>query len=105
MNIAFVFGLKNKKSFGGAERRLSRIYNEICADNDDLKCDIVICGCDINTALALFRKADCDVANINHIYAFGSRLKFLLYVLFLSKYKIIHFFGLVKQNKLWNFLL
>lgn len=98
MNIAFVFGLKNIKSFGGAERRLSRIYNEICAENDDLKCDIVIRGCDINTASALFRKADCDVANINHIYAFGSRLKFLLYVFSLSKYKIIHFFDASKQN-------
>lgn len=98
MNIAFVFGLKNIKSFGGAERRLSRIYNEICAENDDLKCDIVIRGCDINTASALFRKADCDVANINHIYAFGSRLKLLLYVFSLSKYKIIHFFDASKQN-------
>lgn len=98
MNIAFVFGSKNIKSFGGAERRLSRIYNEICVEKDDLKCDIVIRGCDMNTASALFRKADCDVANINHIYAFGSRLKFLLYVFSLSKYKIIHFFDASKQN-------
>ena len=83
MDIAFVFGAKN--SFGGAERRLSRIYNEICAENDDLKCDIVIRGCDINTASALFRKADCDAANFNQIYAFKSRLRCLLYVFFLKK--------------------
>lgn len=96
MDIAFVFGSKN--FFGGVQRRLTRIYNEICAENDDLKCDIVIRGCDLNTALALFRRADCDVANINHICAFKSPLKFLLHVLFLSKYKIIHFFGAGKQN-------
>lgn len=98
MNIAFVFGSKNKKSFGGAERRLSRIYNEICAEKDDLKCDIVIRGCDINTASALFRKADCDVANINHIYAFRSSLRCLLYILFSRKYKIVHYYCAGKYN-------
>lgn len=46
MDAAFIFYPKD--SFGGAERRLSRIYNEICAENDDLKCDIVIRGCDIS---------------------------------------------------------
>lgn len=98
MNIAFVFGSKNKKSFGGAERRLSRIYNEICAEKDDLKCDIVIRRCDINTASALFRKADCDVANINHIYAFRSSLRCLLYILFSRKYKIVHYYYAGKYN-------
>lgn len=96
MHIAFIFGLKN--SFGGAERRLSRIYNEICAENDDLKCDIIIRGCDLNTALARFSLADCDAANINHIYAFKSRLKCLVYVLLSRKYKTIHFFGACKYN-------
>lgn len=91
MSIAFLFGLKN--SLGGAERRLTRVYNEICAENDDLKCDIVIYGCNLNTALALLRNADCDVSQINHIYAFKNRLKCLLYVLLLYKYKSIHFFG------------
>lgn len=43
MNIAFLFRLND--SFGGAERRLARVYNEICAENDDLNCDIVIRGC------------------------------------------------------------
>lgn len=98
MNIAFVFGSKNIKSFGGAERRLSRIYNEICAEDDDVKCDIVIRGCDINTASALFRKADCDVANINHIYAFRSSLRCLLYILFSRKYKIVHYYSAGKYN-------
>lgn len=68
MDIAFVFYSKN--SFGGAKRRLTRVYNEICADNNDLKCNIIIRGCDLHTALARFRQADCDVENINQIYVF-----------------------------------
>lgn len=73
MIITLIFGLNN--SLGGAERRLIRVYNKICAENDDIKCDIVIRVCDLNTALALFMKVDCDVANINHIYVFQSRLR------------------------------
>lgn len=96
MDTALV--LYSKNSFGGVQRRLTRIYNEICEENDDLKCDIVIRGCDLNTALVRFRQADCDVASINHIYAFKSRLKCLLYVLFTHKYKTIHFYGANKYN-------
>lgn len=98
MRIAFVFGHNSIKAFGGAERRLTRVYNEICAENDDLKCDIVVRGCDLDTALELFRQTDCDVSKINHIYAFKSRLKCLLYVLFARKYKAIHFFCAGKFN-------
>lgn len=96
MNIAFTFGAKI--SFGGAHRRFTRIYNEICAENDDLKCDFVLRRCDSNAALARYKQADCDVANINHIYAFKSPLKGLLYVLFCDKYKIIHFCSAFNYN-------
>lgn len=72
MNIAFLFRLND--SFGGAERRLARVYNEICAENDDLNCDIVIRGCNLNTALPCFERADCDIEKFNHIYVFKSRL-------------------------------
>lgn len=98
MNIAFVFSSKNIKSFGGAERRLSRIYNEVCAENDDVKCDIVIRGCDLNTARVKFKQADCDVTNINHIFAFRSSLRCLLYILFSRKYKIVHYYCAGKYN-------
>lgn len=87
MDIAFVF--EPGSAFGGAKRRLPRIYNEICAENDDIKCDLVARRSDLNTVLAQFRLADCDVANINHVYAFKSHfkshLKSLLHVLFLHK--------------------
>lgn len=96
MNIVFAFS--SKISFGGVPRRLIRVYNEIGAENDDLKCDIVIRKCDINTALARFMQADCDAANINHIYASKSPLKCLVYVLFSRRYKTIHFFNAGKYN-------
>lgn len=100
MDIAFVF--EPGSAFGGAKRRLPRIYNEICAENDDIKCDLVARRSDLNTVLAQFRLADCDVANINHVYAFKSHfkshLKSLLHVLFLHKYTIIHFFDASRNN-------
>lgn len=96
MDIAFVF--EPGSAFGGVQRRLPRIYNEICAENDDIKCDLVASKSDLNTVLAQFRLADCDVANINHIYAFKSRIESLLHVLILHKYTIIHFFGARRNN-------
>lgn len=89
MIIAFVF--EPGEVFGGAKRRLPRIYNEICAENDDIKCDIVAFKSEINTVSAQLQLADCDVKKINHIYAFKSRIESLLHVLFLHKYTIIHF--------------
>ena len=96
MNIAFVF--EPGEVFGGAKRRLSRIYNKICAENDDIKCDIVAFRSDINTVLAQLRLADCDVKKINHIYAFKSRAESLLHVLILHKYTTIHFFNARKYS-------
>lgn len=96
MNIAFVFG--SKGSFGGAERRLSRIYNEVCAENDGVKCDIIVRKCELNTALMRFERADCDVVNINHFYAFRVLLMCLLYIWFSHKYRIIHIYGAEKFN-------
>lgn len=96
MDIALIFGFAN--SFGGAERRLSRIYNEICAENDDIKCDIVVRGCDLNTALLQFKRVDCDSSNIHRIYVFTSKFKSMLYVLLSRQYKVIHFFDANKYN-------
>lgn len=97
MNISFVFGLKN--SFGGAERRLTRVYNEICSENKDIKCDFIGRGCYMKMDLKRFQEADCSVENLNKIQVFKSRLKSLLYMLQPS-YKIVHFFGANKYNLL-----
>lgn len=96
MDIAFILNIGS--SAGGVQRRLTRVYNEICAENKDIKCDIIVRGCDINTALALLHLADCDVANFNSIYAFKSRLWSLAYVLLSQKYRIIHFYHAGEYN-------
>lgn len=97
MNVSFVFGLKN--SLGGAERRFTRVYNEICSGNEDIKCDFIGRGCDRNTALKRFQEAECSVKNLNKILVSKSALKSVLYLLRPSN-KTIHFFGTNKFNLL-----
>lgn len=97
MNISFVFGLKN--SFGGAERRLTRVYNEICSENKDIKCDFIGRGCDKNKVLKKFQEADCSVENLNRIQVFKSQLRSFLCMLHPS-YKTVHFYGANKYNLL-----
>lgn len=97
MNVSFVFGLKN--SLGGAERRFTRVYNEICSGNEDIKCDFIGRGCDRNTALKRFQEAECSVKNLNKIQVSKSALKSVLYLLRPSN-KTIHFFGMNKFNLL-----
>lgn len=96
MKVVFVFWLKD--SFGGAERRLARIYNELCADEQSIKCDIVLRGCGRDTALRLFEKADCDISNINRIIAFKSSILCLLYIFFSRQYRLVHFLGAAGFN-------
>ena len=96
INFAFLFFLKD--SFGGAERRIARIYNELCKENKNIKCDIVVRGCNKKTALRLFKQADCDISNFNRILAFKSPLICLIYLLFTRKYELIHFFSASKYN-------
>jgi len=96
MNVAFIFFLKD--SFGGAERRLTRIYNELCAEDKTIECDIVVRGCDRERALEFFKQADCDISNISRVIAFKSPLVCLLYIFFARKYKLIHFFSACGYN-------
>ncbi len=91
MKLAFIFHLKD--SFGGAERRLTRIYNELCLDHSDVHCDIVIRGCNKKTALKLFELADCQINNIDNIVAFEKSYTCLAYLLFSRKYDAVHFFS------------
>lgn len=101
MNVSFVFGLKN--SLGGAERRFTRVYNEICSENEDIKCDFIGRGCDRNTALKRFQEAECSVINLNKIRVSTSPLKSVLYLLRPSN-KTIHFFGMNKFNLLLSLI-
>ena len=96
MNFAFLFYLKD--SFGGAERRIARIYNELCAEEKKIKCDVVVRGCNKETALRLFQQADCDITHFNRLLAFKSPLICLLYLIFTRRYKLVHFFDACNYN-------
>lgn len=96
LSFAFLFYLKD--SFGGAERRIARIYNELCAENKDLKCDIVVRGCNKEKALKLFKQADCKIDCLNRLIAIKSPLKCLFYLFFTRKYKLVHFFSASNYN-------
>lgn len=97
MHVVFAFCLNN--SIGGAERRLIRIYNEICSKNNDIKCDlIVVHESDEDIIRSLFKQADCDLDNINNVYVFKKRIKSLRYILFSRKYNVIHFFRADRFN-------
>lgn len=96
MRFALLFYLKD--SFGGAERRLTRVYNELCAEDNSIQCDIVVRGCNKDTAMKLFKQADCCVENINKIIAFESPFMCLLYLLFTRQYKLVQFFSASNYN-------
>ena len=95
MRVAFMFFLRD--SLGGAERRLLRIYNAICTEDNSIECDIIVRGCDKKTALNLFEQADCDVSNFFQIVAFKSPVISLLFLL-KSNYDIVHFFDASRYN-------
>ncbi len=94
----FAFHFYLKDSFGGAERRLTRIYNDLCREHETFHCDIVVRGCDKETAINLFKKADCDISYIDRIIAFKSPLLCLLFFLFTNRYKVIQFFSASQFN-------
>lgn len=75
--------------FGGAERRLIRIYNELGKTSE---CDLIVRGC---KSLEVFRKrlekADCDVKNIHTIRCFGDNIHCLLYLLTHKRYDTVHY--------------
>ena len=76
------------RDFGGAERRLTRIYNELGQRN---KCDIIVRGCTKEEFILRLEKADCKVDTINNIVCFDSNFNCIMYIL-KQKYDVIHFF-------------
>ena len=81
--------LYSDTDFGGAERRLIRIYNELAKKN---LCDLLVRGCE---SLTLFKqrleKADCDVSNINEIKCFKANMKCLSYIILHGKYEVLQY--------------
>lgn len=80
----------NVNDFGGAERRLFRVYNELAKTHE---CDIIVRGSsDEQAFIRRIEKADCDLSNINRIICIDNNLKCLFYLLNYRKYDIIHYF-------------
>jgi glycosyltransferase involved in cell wall biosynthesis len=82
--------------FGGAERRLIRVYNEIAKKYD---CDIVFRGSSKKKILEILEKSDCNIDNINKVYYFRYSILSLLYFCFVNKYNNIHVFDVCGYNK------
>lgn len=82
--------------FGGAERRLIRIYNQI---GKTLKCDLIFRGCTEDEAKLRIKNADCDTRHIHKILCFSSNTKcwkhFLKYG---REYDAIHFIDVCGFN-------
>lgn len=84
--------------FGGAERRLIRIYNEL---GKKMECDLIIRGCKSpQIFMQRLEKADCDVSNIHEIKYFKNNIQALMYLFFQGKYNIIHYIDLCGFHKI-----
>ncbi len=78
-----------KDSFGGAERRLLRIYNEFA--NEGVLCDVIVYGCNENSIEKILEKADCSIKSFNAIYVFEKKIQSIKHIIHSSSYDIIHF--------------
>ena len=65
MKIALIY--YSDMDFGGAERRLTRIYNEIGKSN---YCDLIVRGCDKEELVARIKKADSGYEGFYNINCF-----------------------------------
>lgn len=79
----------NKNNFGGAERRLIRIYNEMA---NNRKCDLIVRGTNKEKFLQVTNKANCNINNFSKVKFFDNRFKCLMYLLFKGQYTNIHYF-------------
>ena len=96
MRIALVFKLKD--SLGGAERRLSRIFAEICRYNQEMECDLVLRNCNQETAEKFMAHADCDTSAFHNIYCFEKPIDSIFHILRSRQYDIVQFFSASRYN-------
>lgn len=96
MRVALVFMLKD--SLGGAERRLVRVFSEICKTYADFKCDLVLRNCNEETAIRLLKHADCDVDVFQSVRCFERPIDSILHILISPQYDIVHFFSGCRYN-------
>ncbi len=86
MKVALL--LYAKDSFGGAERRLLRVYNELAKEG--VICDIIVYGCNEDKIETILQKADCDCTYFNSLFVFEKKIKCLVFLMRNSLYDIIH---------------
>lgn len=85
----------NRTDFGGAERRLIRIYNELAKDHE---VELIIRGCRKKDFLPRLERSDCKINNIKKIKCFKSSISCLLYMIFIRDVCNIHYFDLCGFN-------
>lgn len=90
MKIAFIgFWMKYP---GGLLRRISRVYNSLCSQNENLSCDILLVGGSKKEKTeTMFNKIDCSTDNLRIIRM--SPIECLLFLLFTNRYSLVHFWG------------
>lgn len=94
MKIALIY--YSDMDFGGAERRLTRIYNEIGKSN---YCDLIVRGCDKEELVARIKKADSGYEGFYNINCFKNNLQCLKYII-KKKYDVVHCFDTSGFNAL-----
>ncbi len=88
MRVAFSVYIND--SLGGAERRLIRIYDVLCKEND-IDCVLIIRGTDFENAYNVLKKADCNIDHITEVKCFRKTKDCYIY-LFQNRFDAIHYF-------------
>lgn len=94
MKVALIY--YSDMDFGGAERRLTRIYNEIGKSN---YCDLIVRGCDKEELLARIKKADSGYEGYHNINCFRNNIQCLRHII-KEKYDVVHCFDTSGFNAL-----
>lgn len=102
MRIALIFYVTD--SFGGAERRLIRIYSEICREANNIECDLLFRNCNIETARNLISSIDCDQRVFHEVMCFKKPISSVRYLLVARKYDIVHFIDACKFNIVYQYV-
>lgn len=97
MRDTAVLVIYSDKDFGGAERRLIRIYNEIATTR---RCEIVVRGSTKDEFERRLEKADCSIGNIKKVHYFANNFTCLLNLLFFRRMSSVHYFDLCGFNQI-----
>lgn len=86
MKVALIY--YSNMDFGGAERRLTRIYNEI---GKTVNCDLLVRGCKKKELLQRMLKSDSSYDGFNNIICFDNNAHCIIYIL-KERYNVVHCF-------------